>query len=65
MHPLDTEERMADLKQKYSIGYCNITTCCRQVCPESITITENAIIPLKERVVDQFFDPLKQLLHIL
>src|SRR5438552_7112647 len=65
MHPLDIEDRIADLKQKHSIGYCNITTCCRQVCPESITITENAIIPLKERVVDQFYDPLKQLLHIL
>jgi succinate dehydrogenase / fumarate reductase, iron-sulfur subunit len=65
MHPLDTEDRIKDLKQKSNIGYCNITTCCRQVCPESITITENAIIPLKERVVDQFFDPLKKLLHIL
>ena len=65
MHPLDTEDRVKDLKEKYSIGYCNITTCCRQVCPESITITENAIIPLKERVVDEFFDPLKKLLHIL
>jgi succinate dehydrogenase / fumarate reductase iron-sulfur subunit len=65
MHPLDTEDRVKDLKDKYSIGYCNITTCCRQVCPEFITITENAIIPLKERVVDQFFDPLKKLLHIL
>ena len=65
MHPLDTEDRVADLKKKHNIGYCNITTCCRQVCPESITITENAIIPLKERVVDQFYDPLKQLLHIL
>ena len=65
MHPLDVEDRVADLKKKHSIGYCNITTCCRQVCPESITITENAIIPLKERVVDQFYDPLKQLLHIL
>src|SRR5438552_14144525 len=65
MHPLDTEDRVADLKDEHSIGYCNITTCCRQVCPESITITENAIIPLKERVVDQFYDPLKQLLHIL
>jgi succinate dehydrogenase / fumarate reductase iron-sulfur subunit len=65
MHPLDTEDRVRDLKDKYSIGYCNITTCCRQVCPESITITENAIIPLKERVVDGFFDPLKKLLHIL
>jgi succinate dehydrogenase / fumarate reductase, iron-sulfur subunit len=65
MHPLDTEDRISDLKRKHNIGYCNITTCCRQVCPEFITITENAIIPLKERVVDQFFDPLKQLLHIL
>jgi succinate dehydrogenase / fumarate reductase iron-sulfur subunit len=65
MHPLDEEDRVSDLRKKHSIGYCNITTCCRQVCPESITITENAIIPLKERVVDQFFDPLKKLLHIL
>src|SRR5881275_555969 len=53
MHPLDTEDRVADLKNKHNIGYCNITTCCRQVCPEFITITENAIIPLKERVVDK------------
>src|SRR5471030_1559304 len=65
MHPLDIEDRVGDLRRKHNIGYCNITTCCRQVCPESITITENAIIPLKERVVDRFFDPLKQLLHIL
>ena len=65
MHPLDTENRVKDLRHKHSIGYCNITTCCRQVCPESITITENAIIPLKERVVDEYFDPLKKLLHIL
>jgi succinate dehydrogenase / fumarate reductase, iron-sulfur subunit len=65
MHPLDVEDRVNDLRQKHNIGYCNITTCCRQVCPESITITENAIIPLKERVVDQFFDPLKQLFHII
>ena len=65
MHPLDIEDRVRDLKDKHSIGYCNITTCCRQVCPESITITENAIIPLKERVVDEFFDPLKKLFHIL
>jgi succinate dehydrogenase / fumarate reductase iron-sulfur subunit len=65
MHPLDVENRVSDLKDQHNIGYCNITTCCRQVCPESIVITENAIIPLKERVVDRFFDPLKQLLHIL
>ncbi len=61
MHPLDTEDRVADLKERDGIGYCNITTCCRQVCPEHITITENAIIPLKERVVDEYYDPLKRL----
>jgi succinate dehydrogenase / fumarate reductase iron-sulfur subunit len=65
MHPLDTEDRIPDLKDKHNMGYCNITTCCRQVCPESITITENAIIPLKERAVDRFFDPLKKLFRIL
>ena len=65
MHPLDMEDRIDDLKNRDSIGYCNITTCCRQVCPEGITITENAIIPLKERVVDKYFDPLKKLFHIL
>ena len=64
MNPLDTEDRVADLKERDGIGYCNITTCCRQVCPEHITITENAIIPLKERVVDQYFDPLKKLFRI-
>jgi succinate dehydrogenase / fumarate reductase, iron-sulfur subunit len=61
MHPLDEENRVQDLKDKHGIGYCNITTCCRQVCPENITITENAIIPLKERVVDEFYDPLRKL----
>jgi succinate dehydrogenase / fumarate reductase iron-sulfur subunit len=65
MHPLDTADRIADLRKKHGIGYCNITTCCRQVCPESITITENAIIPLKERVVDRYWDPLKKLFRIL
>ncbi len=58
MHPLDTEDRLAELKQAHGIGFCNITKCCTKVCPEDITITDNAIIPLKERVVDQFYDPL-------
>ncbi len=58
MHPLDVEDRLADLKNKDNIGYCNITKCCTKVCPEHITITDNAIIPLKERVVDRFYDPL-------
>jgi len=58
MHPLDTEDRLKDLKDEHGIGLCNITKCCTKVCPENITITDNAIIPLKERVVDEFFDPL-------
>src|SRR2546422_6060501 len=58
MHPLDTENRLAELKQAHGLGYCNITKCCTKVCPEDITITDNAIIPLKERVVDEFYDPL-------
>jgi succinate dehydrogenase / fumarate reductase iron-sulfur subunit len=37
---------------------CNITKCCTEVCPEGIKITDNAIIPMKERVVDRKFDPL-------
>jgi succinate dehydrogenase / fumarate reductase iron-sulfur subunit len=64
MHPLDTEDRVDDLKRAYNIGYCNITTCCRRVCPEEITITENAIIPLKERVADRFYDPVRKLFRI-
>jgi succinate dehydrogenase / fumarate reductase iron-sulfur subunit len=61
MNPLDTDDRLKDLKDKDGIGYCNITKCCTKVCPEHIHITDNAIIPLKERVVDQFFDPLGRL----
>lgn len=61
MHPMDTEDRTEDLKDKHNVGYCNITTCCRKVCPEEIVITENAIIPLKERVVDEYYDPLRKL----
>jgi succinate dehydrogenase / fumarate reductase iron-sulfur subunit len=64
MHPLDTEDRVEDLKRAHGIGYCNITKCCTKVCPEHITITDNAIIPLKERVVDQFYDPLGRLLRV-
>jgi succinate dehydrogenase / fumarate reductase iron-sulfur subunit len=61
MHPLDTEDRREDLKKANGIGYCNITKCCTNVCPQDITITDNAIIPLKERVADKFYDPLKRL----
>ena len=61
MHPLDTEDRLEELKTVNGIGYCNITKCCTNVCPQDITITDNAIIPLKERVADRFYDPLKRL----
>jgi len=61
MNPLDTDDRIGDLRKAHGIGLCNITKCCTKVCPESIHITDNAIIPLKERVVDQFFDPLSML----
>jgi succinate dehydrogenase / fumarate reductase iron-sulfur subunit len=64
MHPLDTEDRLPELRQAQGVGYCNITKCCTKVCPEGIHITDNAIIPLKERVVDRFYDPLRRLFRI-
>jgi succinate dehydrogenase / fumarate reductase iron-sulfur subunit len=64
MHPLDVGDRIEDLRNQFGIGLCNITKCCTKVCPESITITDNAIIPLKERVVDRFFDPLSKLFRV-
>ncbi|HWC40107.1 MAG TPA: succinate dehydrogenase/fumarate reductase iron-sulfur subunit [Acidimicrobiales bacterium] len=57
MHPLDTVDRRPLLRGEAGLGYCNITKCCTEVCPESIHITDNAIIPLKERVVDSYYDP--------
>ncbi|HKH94366.1 MAG TPA: succinate dehydrogenase/fumarate reductase iron-sulfur subunit [Gemmatimonadaceae bacterium] len=65
MHPLDTVDRTAQLKESQGIGYCNITKCCTNVCPEGIKITDNAIIPLKERVADQYFDPLRALVRLV
>ena len=64
MHPLDAADRVPALKDQHGIGFCNITRCCTKVCPEHITITENAIIPLKERVVDRFYDPISRLLRV-
>jgi len=64
MHPLDEENRLSDLRHRDGVGYCNITKCCTKVCPEHITITDNAIIPLKERVVDEFYDPITKLFRI-
>lgn len=64
MHPLDVEDRVPALKNEDGIGLCNITKCCTTVCPEDIHITDNAIIPLKERVVDRFYDPLFWLMRL-
>src|ERR1700682_1636150 len=58
MHPMDGLSRTKLVKDELGIGLCNITKCCTEVCPEDIHITDNAIIPLKERVVDRFYDPL-------
>ena len=63
MNPIDDEDRLEDLRRKHGVGFCNITRCCTKVCPEHITITENAIIPLKERVVDRHYDPLLRLVR--
>jgi len=65
MHPLDTLDRREELRKAHGIGYCNITKCCTAVCPEGITITDNAIIPLKERVMDHAFDPIVKLVGLI
>ncbi|HEY3261639.1 MAG TPA: succinate dehydrogenase/fumarate reductase iron-sulfur subunit [Pseudonocardiaceae bacterium] len=63
MHPLDAAaeegvDRKLSAQQEHGLGYCNITKCCTEVCPEHIKITDNALIPLKERVVSRKYDPL-------
>jgi succinate dehydrogenase / fumarate reductase iron-sulfur subunit len=61
MNPLDTADRIPEIKNEYGSGFCNITRCCTDVCPEHIQITDNGIIPLKERVVDRYYDPVMML----
>ena len=61
MHPLDTEDRLEDLRTSHGTGLCNITKCCTKVCPEGITITDNAIIPL----MDDAYDPVKKLFQLV
>ncbi len=61
LHPLDKADRIPQIKNEYGSGYCNITRCCTDVCPEHIQITDNGIIPLKERVVDRYYDPIARL----
>jgi succinate dehydrogenase / fumarate reductase iron-sulfur subunit len=65
MHPYDTIDRREQLRHEAGVGYCNITKCCTEACPEHIHITDNAIIPLKERVVDEYFDPVLRLIRII
>ena len=65
MHPLDTDDRLEFLRNEEGLGFCNITKCCTEVCPEHIKITDNAIIPMKERVVTRFYDPIARLLGAL
>jgi len=64
MHPLDTLDRLDTVVDEGGLGLCNITKCCTTVCPEHIHITDNAIIPLKERVVDRFYDPVTRMLRV-
>lgn len=62
MHPLDTlRNRKKTAQEEHGLGYCNITKCCTEVCPEHIKITDNAIIPMKERVADEKYDPIRWL----
>ncbi|EIF00012.1 succinate dehydrogenase/fumarate reductase iron-sulfur subunit [Saccharomonospora glauca] len=57
MHPLDVADRRDAAQTQHGLGYCNITKCCTEVCPENIHITDNALIPMKERVADRRYDP--------
>ena len=58
MHPLDVADRRELAQEEQGLGLCNITKCCTEVCPEHIKITDNALIPMKERVADKKYDPL-------
>jgi Succinate dehydrogenase/fumarate reductase, Fe-S protein subunit len=63
MHPKDVLDRRPLLKGKAGLGLCNVSKCCTEVCPEHIKITDNAIIPLKERMDDVYFDPIRWLIN--
>jgi succinate dehydrogenase / fumarate reductase iron-sulfur subunit len=65
MHPKDSLDRLPLLKGEAGVGMCNITKCCTEVCPEHIHITDNGIIPMKERVADRYFDPVRAVLRKL
>jgi succinate dehydrogenase / fumarate reductase iron-sulfur subunit len=57
MHPADQADRRNIAQDDHGLGFCNITKCCTEVCPEHIKITDNALIPMKERVVGRKYDP--------
>ena len=59
MHPNDALDRRQLVQDGRGLGLCNITKCCTEVCPENIKITDNAIIAMKERVVDVEYDPVR------
>jgi succinate dehydrogenase / fumarate reductase iron-sulfur subunit len=61
---MDTADRTEELSAKDGVFMCNITKCCSVVCPEEIHITDNAIIPLKERVIDRK-DPIQRVFRKL
>ncbi len=65
MHPLDDDDRIPEVREVFGSGLCNITKCCTDVCPEHINITDNGIIPLKERVADRYYDPIQWLVRKL
>ena len=65
MHPLDTVDRIPEIRKDFGVGFCNITKCCTEVCPEEIPITDEAIIALKERVVDRYYDPVSMFVRKL
>jgi succinate dehydrogenase / fumarate reductase iron-sulfur subunit len=65
MHPLDTESRKDTAQEIFGLGYCNITKCCTEVCPEHIHITDNGIIPMKERVMSARYDPISAIIRTI
>jgi succinate dehydrogenase / fumarate reductase iron-sulfur subunit len=65
MHPLDVVDRKDMAQEEFGLGLCNITKCCTEVCPEHIKITDNALIPMKERVADRKYDPVVWLGKVL
>ena len=58
------DQDLSQLKE-FGVEYCNITRCCTEVCPAGIQITDDAIIQLKERVVDRYYDPLQRIWRTL